>query len=665
MMPMEINSISDERLTTIEESAELATGTVIDSRFTIISVIGKGATGVVYQGLAQSTEQVVAIKILEKSLSQDQTRLRRFQREAKAIGKLQHDGIVRVICSGASTQGPYIVMEFVCGVTLKDVLLKQKRLSSSEFLHIFRMIASALAHAHANGILHLDVKPANIIVISAPDEPVSAKLVDFGLARILSPEQESSPIKGQETSSVIAGTPTYMSPEQCTNGSLDYRSDIYSLGCVMYECATGRPPFQEESQLMLMQKQLNEPVSFRQSDAVSHELQVIIERCLEKRPQDRYQSASELEQVLAGATTTQIAGKRVAEKKKTFFLLIAALVVISCCIAMSMAIHYGRAPANKASSFSAQSNTDEGSHPRRIISLSNQPPEELLSKARKIIGLNDLEQNPQPYLTACLEACPKGVGGDALRIDCFITQAEWLVHIDKRQEARRWLTKAQALLKNYPELTFRKAALYYVWQSCYGTKDPERALSYCNRRIAIERDEKLSSELYESLRDKITFLYLLHRYKDVCSTFNELIEAASPEELATVYACKARLALGVDDEKTYVSSLALVKGNLSFNAALELTSLGQQLLQRKRYREAIYPCELAAKSFARTSIVTKEEVTCRLILASSYLQQNKYALCGIELRHASVANQKLKDATLAIHIANLQKEVAVYTKTAR
>ncbi len=275
------------------KSRLLPTGTLIAGHYEVLSVIGQGAMGTVYKVRHLLVDQVRAIKLL-RTCSESQT-LRRFQQEAKASLALRHDNIVRVYEFGIEQQlqQPYLVMEYVEGETLSDILAQSGRLDHDHVCAIAKQICKALSHAHACDIVHRDIKPANILISKGSAGEEIAKLADFGIARITTPED------GQDLTQTgeVFGTPLYMSPEQCLGQRVDARSDIYSLGCVIYECLTGKPPFQGASSLETIMMHASGSTPKFTAD-VPPSVTLVILKSLEKSLKRRYQGALELEEAL-------------------------------------------------------------------------------------------------------------------------------------------------------------------------------------------------------------------------------------------------------------------------------------------------------------------------------------------------------------------------------
>ena len=210
-------------------------GRLLDNRYEILEVLGTGGMAVVYKARCHRLNRLVAIKILREEYTQDEEFRRRFHAESQAVAMLSHPNIVSVYDVSTSDEADYIVMELIDGITLKQYMEKKSVLNWKETLHFAIQIAKALDHAHSRGIIHRDIKPHNVMVLRNG----SVKVTDFGIARVMS---ESNTLTKEALGSVH-----YISPEQAKGGRVDNRSDLYSLGVVMYEMMAGKPPYDGES----------------------------------------------------------------------------------------------------------------------------------------------------------------------------------------------------------------------------------------------------------------------------------------------------------------------------------------------------------------------------------------------------------------------------------
>jgi beta-lactam-binding protein with PASTA domain/predicted Ser/Thr protein kinase len=257
---------------------------VVGERYRVEARIGQGGMAEVYRGFDPVLSRTVAIKVLLPQFARDAGFVARFRREAQAAARLNQPNIVGVYDTGSDGDRQYIVMEFVEGRTLAEFLAGGRRLTPMQAVDMTQKIASALGSAHAQGIVHRDIKPGNVMVT----RDGLVKVMDFGIARM------QTDITAPQTSSVI-GTPTYLSPEQAQGQAVDARSDLYSLGCVLYELLAGRPPFTGDTPVAIAYKQVNEapvPPSAHNPD-VPPRLDAVVMKCLAKNPANRYQTAEE------------------------------------------------------------------------------------------------------------------------------------------------------------------------------------------------------------------------------------------------------------------------------------------------------------------------------------------------------------------------------------
>jgi serine/threonine protein kinase len=269
----------------------------LSGKFEVVRFIGEGGMGSVYEVRDPVLGQNFALKILKKELVADQEAIKRFQREAKTTMGLSHVNLCTVYGFGQSDTGvPYLVMELVSGESLAAILEREIFLGTTSAVDIFLQICDALSHAHTNQVMHRDLKPSNVIITgNARDVFVDqVKVVDFGIAKTLSANASSETNALTQTGDIV-GSPLYMSPEQCRGEKLNQQSDIYSLGCVMYEVLTGNPPFTGPNPVMVILQHLNDrPARFNKSLDVPAVLEAIVFKCLEKLPADRYQSIDDL-----------------------------------------------------------------------------------------------------------------------------------------------------------------------------------------------------------------------------------------------------------------------------------------------------------------------------------------------------------------------------------
>lgn len=280
----------------------------------IESVLGQGGMGRVYAAIHQGLNKAVAVKVLNAQLVANTTFVERFLREARAAAQLDHPNVVRILNAGEENDRHFIVMEMVEGENLRSRLKREGRIDRGEAVRITTGVAHALAAAHELGLVHRDIKPDNIMI--AADGAV--KVADFGLARHVAGGGE---ITGE---GLACGTPPYMSPEQISSHPVDGRSDLYSLGIVLYECLAGKRPFQAQDVLGWLECHTRlEPEPLRRHVEVPEELAELIARLLAKRPEDRYADARELLADLLflggdeGSSGTSSSGSRDGTRRST------------------------------------------------------------------------------------------------------------------------------------------------------------------------------------------------------------------------------------------------------------------------------------------------------------------------------------------------------------
>ena len=268
---------------------------VLGDRYQVEARIGAGGMAEVYRGFDQVLNRTVAIKVLLPQMARDTSFVERFRREAQAAARLNQPNIVGVYDTGADDGTQYIVMEFIEGRTLAEFMETGRRPTPVQAAEIAQKIAAAIAAAHAQGVIHRDIKPGNVMITR--DGVI--KVMDFGIARVLGPET------APQTSAVL-GTASYLSPEQAQGGPVDARTDIYSLGAVLYELLTARPPFTGDSPVAVAYKQVNEAPAVPSSlnPDVPARLDAVVMKALSKNPSNRYQTAEEfsadLARVIAG-----------------------------------------------------------------------------------------------------------------------------------------------------------------------------------------------------------------------------------------------------------------------------------------------------------------------------------------------------------------------------
>lgn len=296
----------------ISQEADPLLGSIIGGTINIQELIGKGGMSTVYRGWHEQIERPVAVKVMHSHLVEEKNSLLRFQKEAKAVGKLDHPNIVKVNDFRAGEQGlSYLVMDFVQGRDLSTLIDEEGVLSLERAVNIFSQAIDALEHAHKNGIVHRDIKPSNLMIIDGETEE-QVKILDFGIAKVI--QEDVNREQRLTKTGEVFGSPLYMSPEQCMGKELDHRSDIYSMGCLIYEAFTKIPPLEGANVFETFFKhttEMPEPLSKLRPDLPrGRELDSIIFKAMAKEPEKRYQSMKELKDDLERLVLTDDKGDR-------------------------------------------------------------------------------------------------------------------------------------------------------------------------------------------------------------------------------------------------------------------------------------------------------------------------------------------------------------------
>jgi eukaryotic-like serine/threonine-protein kinase len=314
-------------------------GTVLSGRYRLEAKLGSGGMSTVYLARDATLDRSVAVKVMHREMSEQPDQLERFRQEARAVAKLSHPNVVAVIDAGEDGGHPYIVFEYVEGETLKQRIARVGALDAQEALAYAIEIARGLTVAHARNMIHRDIKPQNVLI----DAEGRAKLTDFGISRQL--EQDGMTATGR-----VLGTTDYVAPEQAMGRGADQRSDIYSLGVVLYEMLVGQVPFHADSQVGVAMKHVNEelPDVQQRRPEVSAAAALVVERATTKDPADRYQevgemiddlsTALEVEAARAGSTTGEAtsvldavppAKRKLSSRARWSWAAIALLVLIA------------------------------------------------------------------------------------------------------------------------------------------------------------------------------------------------------------------------------------------------------------------------------------------------------------------------------------------------
>jgi serine/threonine-protein kinase len=299
----------------------------LPSRFQVVKTLGSGANGVVLLATDQLLGREVAIKILRSEELSNETAQKRFMREARLLATIDHPNIVKILASDITENGyPYHVMEYLDGTPLSE-RLRGKPLPFDQFCEIMVHVCAGLQCAHNAGVIHRDLKPSNIFVCHEQDGKELVKIIDFGMSKA-----EDAGEQGNLTrTNAVLGSPTYMSPEQCKGKAVTAASDIYSLGCIMYECVTGAPPFQAETAYEVMYKHINastQSLTLNSKHAIGQSLGKLIDSCLVKDPAQRPSDLKKISAELAEISKVEIRNQELFLKRKENKTLLLLLVAI-------------------------------------------------------------------------------------------------------------------------------------------------------------------------------------------------------------------------------------------------------------------------------------------------------------------------------------------------
>lgn len=293
--------------------------TPLSGRYEFLTVIGAGGAGVIYKAKQKPLGRPVAVKMIHSHLV-NVTALKRFLQEAKTISTMHHPNIISVHDFGVSEENqPYMVMDFVEGTTLSDMIKEGGALEPEFAVNLAMQICDGLAHAHSHNVLHRDLKPNNVMLVPLAAGEYHLRVLDFGLAKLFAEDEQADHLtKTGET----VGTPAYMAPEQVMGKKLSPRSDVYSLGCLLYHCLTGFVPFGGATKMETMLKQLNDPAPpFSEYDVdVSERLEALVMQLLSKdpagRPESMEQVKKQLKALLTETSSSQMSSLSKKEKKK-------------------------------------------------------------------------------------------------------------------------------------------------------------------------------------------------------------------------------------------------------------------------------------------------------------------------------------------------------------
>jgi serine/threonine protein kinase/lipopolysaccharide biosynthesis regulator YciM len=332
-------------------NANLPVGTVLAGRYEIIELLGEGGMGAVYKATDHQLDRVIALKTIRQELARDTEMLARFKQELILARQITHRNVIRIYDLGEDAGSKFITMEFADGVTLRSLISERGKIPPGEAVEIARQICLALEAAHAEGVIHRDLKPQNIM----RNQQGRVVVMDFGLARTLSSTMTQT--------GALVGTMEYMSPEQALGKNLDARSDLFAIGLILHELLTGRTPYQADTAIASLIKRSQEAAaSASDVDAsVPRDLSRIVSKCLERDCSRRYQSAGEILKDLdawaAGGTVSAIASRRPALDRKRMYAVGAGVLLVALVAGFGLRQHF-------------VSSTNSSQHPSKEVSAS-------------------------------------------------------------------------------------------------------------------------------------------------------------------------------------------------------------------------------------------------------------------------------------------------------
>jgi len=278
----------DERI-----SAELSPGEIVDQRYVLGSLLGRGASGTVYAAIDRDSGEDVAIKLIHRHLVTDRQIRQRFFREASILSRLRSEHLVALRAFGEHTGLLYMALDLCRGASLEALILQETAFTSERAVDVLLQIARALEDAHASGVIHRDLKPANVMIETTGDGRERVRVLDFGMSKVLKGEPPGATSLTEKN--MVFGTPEYMSPEQARGDDLDATCDIYAAGAILYELLTGKVPFSGPNPIATMTAHLVEPLELPSVRApersISKALETVVVCALGKHPRDRYPSA--------------------------------------------------------------------------------------------------------------------------------------------------------------------------------------------------------------------------------------------------------------------------------------------------------------------------------------------------------------------------------------
>jgi len=550
-------------------SIDVVANARLANNFMILSTLGQGGVGTVYKVENEITKDLFAAKVLHPEFVRDPNAIKRFEQEAESAKLLSHPNLVRIHEKGRTQFGtPYFLMDFLDGKSLADMLSDQIYLDTPHALRLFSQVCDGVAYAHSKGVIHRDLKPSNAIVVVDEKGTETVKIVDFGIAKVTANDSNLT-----QTGDIF-GSPNYMSPEQCSGNPLDFRSDIYSLGCCLYEMVTGKPPFSSENPLKTVLKHINEPAipvrkAFPTLD-LSEGLEILLDNMLQKDPSDRYQSVPDLQHdlqlVQSGKTPIKLkkSGTREPQsktKRMVFATAIPVLAVISTSILIigylfPKSFHFEQHgdTTTAATKNDSNINTENEVLPSLHLNESQGSWTKYSNEAVEALAKGDKEKAFELKAKAC-EIGEKDHAPVSAMLELYEQAASIAPEVSQASE---YAHKAATLAKNnnMPDLEEKELVyLAQLYKDCgkLSSAGPE----YLEiARLQLARLGPTDSTYRNSLKNAGTSFYAAKMIPEARDAFNELLanKSASVADQVTALQCLAELdhmQENIEEAKTY------------------------------------------------------------------------------------------------------------------
>lgn len=340
-------------------------GTILAGKYRVESLLGSGGMGSVYKAEQVLLKKTVALKVLHGSMSADEpARIKRFRQEGVLISSLDHPNIIRARDFDIAGDQAFLVLDYIEGENLWDAIKNRGRLPIGRALNIFNQVCDALGYAHAQNVIHRDIKPSNIMLTRAEDGSEMVKLLDFGVAKWVSPDADENAQHLTKTG-VVFGSPPYMSPEQCLGQTPDARSDIYSFGCVMYHTLTGHGAIDGDNSLEILHKQISDPPlrfsALTPSTYVPASFESVVFKALEKKPEDRYQTMEALKvDLLKAASDHSFNASGIQQKPRARWLEVGVLAASVLMLSSGVGFYFYYDHLKSQNKTQANADSDKG-----------------------------------------------------------------------------------------------------------------------------------------------------------------------------------------------------------------------------------------------------------------------------------------------------------------